>query len=200
MPLAQRPIDNRSEILNNPHLAEIVSQLQRLLETQGFHPVRHLLLELAKSLVDNGVCEREYVSSTIKRLLKENIRQGEISRRYIHRALPQQYKRNYNKNRVICSLLNKKSKPEKKSTLCGISQRGSAYEIRYLIDTKYLKSILRILFSVLKDENPCIKVIFDYKACRLMALQIGDQNVESGYPWFDLFRDTSRALSVPLGT
>ena len=57
-----------------------------------------------------------------------------------------------------------------------------------------------MLFSILKDKNPWIKVKFDSKAICLMAVQIGDQEVVSGYPWFDLFRDTSKPLGVPLDT
>ncbi|HET6640800.1 MAG TPA: hypothetical protein VFG77_04260 [Nitrososphaeraceae archaeon] len=95
--------------------------------------------------------------------------------------------------------MNTTNKTHKRSTSCGISHRGSTYDIRYLIDARYLKSILRILFSVLKDKDPCIKVIFHSKAYRLMALQIGVEDVVSGYPWFDLFRVTSKHLKVPYG-
>ena len=98
-------IDHAGSVIDDLGMKEIFCQLKELLAEhhQGFQPVRTLILQLVNRLETNRKCETRRKSTTIKHLLAENIKKGEISPRYIHKSLPEKFKRKYPKERELIS-------------------------------------------------------------------------------------------------
>lgn len=57
------------------------------------------------------------------------------------------------------------------------------------IDKEYLQNVLGVLFFVLQERNPYLKVQFDSTSSELIELAIGNQNDVSEITWFRLFSD-----------
>ncbi|MFZ0512865.1 MAG: ParB N-terminal domain-containing protein, partial [Candidatus Nitrosopolaris sp.] len=64
----------------------------------GFEQARQLILEIAKRLDEGGLCERNHVSITVKKILKDKIKEGKVTEKWIEECLPQEYKRQYTKS------------------------------------------------------------------------------------------------------
>ena len=60
--------------------------------------LRELILELARRLNENRVCEEGKISREIKKILKDKIEQGKITEKWIEECLPSEYKRKYTKS------------------------------------------------------------------------------------------------------
>jgi hypothetical protein len=77
-----------------------------------FKQARELIVEIAKELDERELCERDQISRTIKKILRDEIQAGKITEKWIEECLAPEYKRQYNKSVV-------KSKP-KTCTFCSI--------------------------------------------------------------------------------
>jgi hypothetical protein len=62
--------------------------------------VRNLILELARCMYQNKLCEESQICRRIKDSLKDKIKEGKISKKWIEECLPQEYKRKYTKSEV----------------------------------------------------------------------------------------------------
>lgn len=96
--------DNNSKVQG---LNDIIASLQSLIDQidSCFREAKALILELARRLDEEGVCERGHVCREIKKILKDKISQGKITETWIEECLPAEYKRRYNKSKL--SLLSK---------------------------------------------------------------------------------------------
>ena len=72
---------------------------------------RDLILEIARLLDERRLCERGHISIKIKEILEDKIRAGKITERWIRKCLPQEYKREYVKDKRELSSLSKKPIP-----------------------------------------------------------------------------------------
>jgi hypothetical protein len=74
---------------------------------------RDLIHELARQLDERRLCERDCISIKIKEILEDKIHAGKVTERWIRKCLPQEYKREYAKDkRELSSLLEKKPRTE----------------------------------------------------------------------------------------
>jgi len=69
-----------------------------------------LILEIAKRLDEEGVCERNEISRTLKKILRDKIQNGKVAEKWIEECLPPEYKRTYVKSEL--SSLSKQKKPQ----------------------------------------------------------------------------------------
>ena len=75
-----------------------------------FKQARELILEIAKRLDEEGVCERNEISRTLKKILRDKIQKGKVTEKWIEECLPPEYKRTYVKSEL--SSLSKQKKPQ----------------------------------------------------------------------------------------
>ena len=61
------------------------------------------IIELAKRLSESKLYEISTISSIIKEILMDKIKDGKITERYIEKCLPPEYKRKYQKKSEIIS-------------------------------------------------------------------------------------------------
>jgi hypothetical protein len=66
----------------------------------AFKQARDLILEIAKRLDEGGLCATDQVSITIKRILKDKIKEGKITEKWIEECLAPEYKRQYTKSEL----------------------------------------------------------------------------------------------------
>jgi hypothetical protein len=83
-----------------------------------FKQARELILEIAKRLDEEGLCDRNEISRTLKKILREKIQKGKLTEKWIEECLPPEYKRTYVKSEL--SSLSKQKKPQ----LVGVSTGG----------------------------------------------------------------------------
>ena len=104
------PQDIRSKITM---LLVVIDQID-----SDFKQARELILEIAKRLDEEGLCERNEISRTLKKILREKIQKGKVTEKWIEECLPPEYKRTYVKSEL--SSLSKQKKPQ----LVGVSTGG----------------------------------------------------------------------------
>ena len=75
-----------------------------------FKQARELILEIAKRLDEEGLCERNEISRTMKKILRDKIQKGKVTEKWIEECLPPEYKRTYVKSEP--SSLSKQKKPQ----------------------------------------------------------------------------------------
>jgi hypothetical protein len=96
--------DNTSStfLAENKTIEEIVSQIKYVIDqiSTNFATARELVLELARRLNETKECELGQTCRKIKLILKDKIREGRITEKWIEECLPQEYKRKYNKSEV----------------------------------------------------------------------------------------------------
>jgi hypothetical protein len=96
--------DNTSSafLAENKTIEEIVSQIRYVIDqiSTNFATARELVLELARRLNETKECELGQTCRKIKLILKDKIREGRITEKWIEECLPQEYKRKYNKSEV----------------------------------------------------------------------------------------------------
>ena len=75
----------------------IVTDLKLVVDQLGknFMKAKDLIHELARRLDESKQCERDQVSRKIKKILKDKIREGKITAKWIEDCLPPEYKRKY---------------------------------------------------------------------------------------------------------
>jgi len=71
------------------------------------------IIELAKRLSESKLYELSTISSVIKEILMDKIKEGKITERYIEKCLPSEYKRKYQKKSEIISDSEKENEKEK---------------------------------------------------------------------------------------
>jgi regulator of replication initiation timing len=75
----------------------IITDLRLVVDQLGknFMKAKDLIHELARRLDESKRCERDQVSRKIKEILKDEIREGKITAKWIDDCLPPEYKRKY---------------------------------------------------------------------------------------------------------
>ncbi len=75
----------------------IIIDLRLVVDQLGknFMKAKDLIHELARRLDESKRCERDQVSRKIKEILKDKIREGKITAKWIEDCLPPEYKRKY---------------------------------------------------------------------------------------------------------
>jgi hypothetical protein len=74
-----------------------------------FNNAKRSILELAKKIDEVQLCERNEICRAIKDILKDKIKEGKITAKWIEESLPDDYKRKYSKSEQN-SLLHKPKK------------------------------------------------------------------------------------------
>lgn len=94
----------------NKSLNEIIAELKTAIDqiVTNQTNARKLILELARRLDEGHKCERKQICRRIKDILKDKIKQGHITGKWIEDCLPAEYKRKYIKSEVTS--LSKKAK------------------------------------------------------------------------------------------
>jgi hypothetical protein len=119
-------IQNTSSVFSpeNKTIQDIIAELEALIDqiNTNFASARGLILELARKLNETKQCELTQICRRIKEILKNKIREGKITERWIEECLPQEYKRNYNKSEQT-SL----SRKAKKLQEIIINNKGNVY-------------------------------------------------------------------------
>ena len=94
------------------HIKSIISSLRVVIDQidSDFKQAKELILEIARRLDEEKLCERDQISRTIKILLKDKIQANKITEKWIEECLPQEYKRQYIKSEL--SSLSKQKKPQ----------------------------------------------------------------------------------------
>jgi hypothetical protein len=64
----------------------------------GFKQARELILEIARQLDERKLCERNQISRTIKKILKDKIQEGKVTEKWIEECSAPEYKRQYTKS------------------------------------------------------------------------------------------------------
>ena len=54
-----------------------------------------LIIGIARELDERGLCKKECISRKIKALLKDKIKAGKVTANWVHKCLPDEYKREY---------------------------------------------------------------------------------------------------------
>jgi hypothetical protein len=54
-----------------------------------------LILDIARQLDEGGLCKRDHISRKIKVLLRDRIKAGKVTDNWVHKCLPDEYKRKY---------------------------------------------------------------------------------------------------------
>ena len=72
----------------------IISEIRHLIDDYN-KKSQALIIELAKRLDEENLCERSKISRVVKKLLKDKIQEGKITKKWIEECLPKEYKRKY---------------------------------------------------------------------------------------------------------
>ena len=75
----------------------LIADLRNLVDQFGTNS-KELVMELARGLDEEKICERNKISRLIKYILKDKIREGKITAKWIENCLPEDYKRRYSKS------------------------------------------------------------------------------------------------------
>ena len=77
----------------------IIADLRSIIDQIGTNlkSAKELIIELAKRLYEEKICEKCKISSLVKYLLRDKITEGKITARWVEGCLPDDYKRNYTK-------------------------------------------------------------------------------------------------------
>jgi hypothetical protein len=79
---------------------------------RNFARAKCLILKLARLLDETKQCKQSQICTKIKEMLADKIKEGKITKKWIERCLPQEYRRRYAKSE-LCSLSGKAKKLEK---------------------------------------------------------------------------------------
>jgi hypothetical protein len=124
MKTKKKDVNNNNLTVKN--LDDIITTLRSLIDQidSNFREAKDLILELARRLDEEAVCERGRVCRKIKNILEEKIRQGKITEKWIEECLPSEYKRRYTKSEL--SSLSKQDAAAKKPSDQPLIQVGNA--------------------------------------------------------------------------
>ena len=79
---------------------------------RNFASAKSLILKLARLLDEAKQCKQSQICAKIKEMLADKIKEGKITKKWIERCLPQEYRRRYAKSE-LSSLSRKAKKLEK---------------------------------------------------------------------------------------
>ena len=65
---------------------------------KNFASAKSLILELARLLDETKQCKQSQICTKIKEMLADKIKEGKITKKWIERCLPQEYRRRYAKS------------------------------------------------------------------------------------------------------
>jgi hypothetical protein len=84
-------------LLDDQTIKGIINDLRLAVDQLGkdFIKAKDLIHELARRLDESKQCERDQVSRKIKEILKQEIKEGKITAKWIEDCLPSEYKRKY---------------------------------------------------------------------------------------------------------
>src|SRR4051812_40834133 len=93
-------------LLDDQTIKGIINDLRLVVDQLGnnFVKAKDLIHELARRLDESKQCERDQVSRKIKEILKDKIREGKITAKWIEDCLPPEYKRKYTTKSEVSSL------------------------------------------------------------------------------------------------
>lgn len=74
-----------------------IANLRNVIDQFGTNS-KELVIELARGINEEKVSERNKISRLIKYILKDKIREGKITAKWIENCLPEDYKRRYSKS------------------------------------------------------------------------------------------------------
>jgi hypothetical protein len=94
---------------NDPRTKEVIEDIKLVIYDLGnnFTKLNEIIKELAGRIYEDGSCEKEKISQVIKYILIDKIKEGKISKKWIEKSLPSEYKRRYITQRRENSLSNK---------------------------------------------------------------------------------------------
>jgi hypothetical protein len=75
----------------------IIANLRNIVDQFGTNS-KELVIELARRIDEEKICERNKISRLIKYILKDKIRESKITSKWIEDCLPEDYKRGYSKS------------------------------------------------------------------------------------------------------
>jgi hypothetical protein len=111
-------IDN--EVINSSNNQEpdnqingIIIDLRQVIDQINIdrNNAENLILELAKHLDENKLCERNQISRKIKNILGDKIKEGKVTGKWVEECLPSEYKRKYTTKSEVSSL-SEEDKPQ----------------------------------------------------------------------------------------
>jgi hypothetical protein len=105
-----------------------------------FKRARELILEIARQLDEKKLCERNQISRTIKKILKDKIHEGKVTEKWIEECLAPEYKRQYTK-----------SEP---SSLSKQQQKQQIVEVSTIPSNKESTNKLKQSFSKPSEQKP----------------------------------------------
>jgi hypothetical protein len=95
-----------NDISNDSKLHGIISDLRNFIDEYNTKS-QELVIEIAKRLDEKNLCERSKISQLIKKILKDKIQEGKITKKWIEECLPKEYKRKYAIKSEVSSLSKK---------------------------------------------------------------------------------------------
>jgi hypothetical protein len=156
--------NSNNDISNHPKLHGIISDLRNLIDDYNKKLIKsqELIIEIAKRLDEESLCERSKISQLIKKILKDKIQEGKISEKWIEECLPKEYKRKYERKEV--SSLSKKT--------VSITNKGQAIQL----DDKNSLPIKESRIDYKKKENDDVQTFEWEEAIRKQQQFVtGDQ-------------------------
>jgi uncharacterized protein YnzC (UPF0291/DUF896 family) len=109
-------------MVNNPmpilppatRIETVVVNLRAVIDTldRNFASAKSLILKLSRLLDETKQCKRSQICAKVKEMLADKIKEGKITKKWIERCLPQEYRRRYAKSEQS-SLSGKAKKLEK---------------------------------------------------------------------------------------
>jgi hypothetical protein len=98
--------EEHDSLSDDQSINDIVTRLKLAVDQLGkdFVKAEDLIHELARHLDESNQCERNQVSRKIKEILKDKIREGKITAKWIEDCLSPEYKRKYTTKSEVTSL------------------------------------------------------------------------------------------------
>ena len=105
-------------------ISVIIADLRNIIDQldSNFKSTKELIIELGRKLDEEKISERSKISRLIKYILKDKIREGKITAKWIEDCLPEDYKRKYSKSEENSHL-----KKAKKLQKILINNRGKVH-------------------------------------------------------------------------
>ncbi len=125
---------------------------------------------------EEGLCERDQISRTIKKILKDKIQEHKITEKWIEECLPQEYKRQYTKSEAS-SL----SKEQPKKQIIELSTEGKQVSPEPQDDAKGIdRSIEGQPSNKIESANKLEQNVIPAAAGELQTVKENDDTITSG--------------------
>jgi ParB-like nuclease domain len=84
------------------NIKDIIAMLRVVIDQldSDFKQAKDLILEIARQLDERELCERNQISRTVKKILKDKIQEGKVTEKWIEECLAPEYKRQYTKSEL----------------------------------------------------------------------------------------------------